>query len=159
MDSGFGSRTATLMFDEGAEVCLVRTINANFKPSSLQINGVGQSAVSCRHTVDIAVHPICLKQLSTPTHQSSSYSSPISVHCYVVDKPFHVNTILDSAAICQLMADKALKPLADSAVGRPTYFCVELHRPRVLLWESFTKVCQNLVRIDSKVLCTPKPSE
>ena len=97
---------------------LARTINANFKPCSLQVDGVGPSAVSCRHTVNITMHPICLKQPSTSTRQSSSYPSPVSMHCYVVDKPFHVITGLDSAAICQLMADRALEPLADPAPAK-----------------------------------------
>ena len=87
-------------------------------PTSSPVAGVGPSTISCRHTVDIAVHPICLKQSSTSTNPSLSYPSSVSVHCYVVDKPFHVNTSLDSAAICQLMADRALEPLADPALGR-----------------------------------------
>ena len=123
VDSGFGSRTATLMFHEGAEVSLItsslaRTINANFKPYSLRIDGVGPSVISCRHTVDIALHLICLKQSSTSTNPSLSYPSSVSVHCYVVDKPFHVNTSLDSAAICYLMADRTLEPLADPAPAK-----------------------------------------
>ena len=114
----FGSRTATLMLDEGAKVSLIifslaRTINDNFKPCSLRIDGVGPSTISCRHTVDIAVHLIFLKQ------SSLSYPSPVSMHCYVIDKPFHVNTSLDSTDICQLMADRALEPLADPALSRP----------------------------------------
>ena len=73
VNSGF--RTATLMFDEGAEVSLItsslaRTINACFKPCSLRIDGVGPSVVTCRHTVDIDLCPIHREQPSSSTHPS-----------------------------------------------------------------------------------------
>ena len=37
----------------------------------------------------------------------------------MVDKPFHVSTNLDFTAICQLMADRAIEPLTDPALGHP----------------------------------------
>ena len=51
VDSGSGSHTATLMFNEGTEVSLIissqaRMINACFKPCSLRIDGVGPSEVT-----------------------------------------------------------------------------------------------------------------
>ena len=123
VDSGSGCRTATLMFDEGAEVSLItsslaRAINACFKPCSLQIDGVGPSVVTCRHTVDIYLHPIHREQQSSSL-PSSTHPLSVSVHCYVVKQPFHVNTGLDSSTIRQLVVDRAFRPLADPALDHP----------------------------------------
>ena len=72
--------------------------------------------VICRHTVDIDLRPIHREQPSWSL-LSSTHPSSVSIRCYVVEQPFHVNTGLDSSTICQLMVDRALRTLADPALG------------------------------------------
>ena len=78
------SRTAALLFDEGAEVSLItshlaRTIGSELKPCNLRVDGIGASPVACKHITKVQVASIhCARTSSSDSSMSSTSDSPMS---------------------------------------------------------------------------------
>ena len=140
-------RTASLWFDEGAEVSLItfrlaRTISSELKLCNLRVDGIGASLVACKHITKVQLASIhcahtssSYSSISSTSNSSMSFnsdssslydssslrgSSTISVIYPVVEHFLTVNAGIDAETIRKVMVDGNLTPWADTNFGHRT---------------------------------------